>query len=45
MIIGVYSDEYIKEEGRWLFRKRRYDILYQGPPDLSGQTAGFPADL
>lgn len=45
MIIGIYSDQYIKEGGQWLFQERRYDIMYQGPPDLSGDIAPYPADL
>lgn len=45
MIVGVYSDRYVKEGGAWLFQQRRYDILYQGPPDLSGNAIGFPSDL
>ena len=36
MVLGVYDDEYSSESGSWLFTRRRYRILYQGAPDLSG---------
>ena len=36
MVLGVYDDEYSCESGSWLFTRRRYRILYQGAPDLSG---------
>ncbi len=36
MTLGVYNDEYALEEGRWVFTRRTYQVIYQGPPDLSG---------
>ncbi len=40
--IGCYRDTYVKVDGKWLFQRRRYDLLYNGPPDLSGQTNAHP---
>jgi uncharacterized protein (TIGR02246 family) len=42
--IGVYRDTYARVAGEWRFLVRRYDLLYSGPPDLSGNTFPFPAD-
>lgn len=42
MVLGVYDDEYSSESGSWLFTKRRYNILYRGPQDLSGDYAPYP---
>ena len=36
MTLGVYDDEYSCESGSWLFSRRSYNVIYQGPPDLSG---------
>ena len=43
-LIGVYHDLYTCSggEGQWRFARRRFDILYRGQPDLSGQTFPFP---
>ncbi len=43
MVLGVYDDEYSCESGSWLFTRRRYNILYRGPADLSGDYAPYPA--
>ena len=32
-----YTDEYVKVDGEWLFKTRRYDFIYRGPADLSGE--------
>ena len=40
--IGCYRDSYVKIDGKWLFERRRYDLLYNGPPDLSGQVSAHP---
>ena len=43
MVLGVYDDEYSCASGSWLFTRRRYNILYRGPADLSGDYAPYPA--
>jgi len=45
MGIGVYHDDYVREDGEWKFGRRRYNLLYSGPADFSGQTFPFPADM
>jgi ketosteroid isomerase-like protein len=40
--IGCYRDEYVRLNGEWHFAKRRYDLLYSGPTDLSGQANPHP---
>ena len=42
LVIGVYHDECRRSDGEWRFAKRRFDVLYTGPPDLSGQALPFP---
>lgn len=42
LTIGVYHDRYRRLDGGWRFARRRFDILYSGPPDLSGMTLPFP---
>ena len=44
MTVGVYRDRYVREEDMWRFRRRRFDILYMGPPDLSADTQPFPTE-
>jgi hypothetical protein len=44
-ILGVYHDAYLRVEGAWRFTERRFDVLYTGPPDLSGQTFPYPEGL
>ena len=34
--LGVYDDRYVKENGQWLFAHRHYNVMYQGPQNLSG---------
>ncbi len=36
MTLGVYDDEYSRATGSWLFSRRTYNVIYQGPPDLTG---------
>jgi len=36
LLLGTYHDEYVVENGRWLFARRRMQIHYMGPSDLSG---------
>ena len=44
-MIGVYHDRYLREDGAWTFERRRFDVLYMGPPDLSGQLLPFPTEI
>ena len=38
---GVYDDELIREGGSWKFKTRRYNVLYRGSIELSGQKTGY----
>jgi len=42
--IGTYADEYVKENGKWVFAKRDYHILYndEGRGDMSGKVTPLP---
>lgn len=42
LTVGVYHDRCERDGGQWRFARRRFDVLYQGPPDLSGQVTPFP---
>ena len=44
MTLGVYDDEYGCEDGNWLFTRRSYQVIYQGPPDLSGNFTPYRPD-
>jgi hypothetical protein len=44
MVLGVYDDEYSCASGSWLFTRRSYRIIYQGPPDLSGTYTPYRPD-
>ncbi|GMG88396.1 nuclear transport factor 2 family protein [Biformimicrobium ophioploci] len=37
-ILSRYQDSYIKENGKWLYQTRKYELIYNGAPDLSGQV-------
>jgi hypothetical protein len=41
MTLGVYDDEYGCDTGSWLFTRRTYNVIYQGPPDLSGNYTPY----
>jgi hypothetical protein len=43
-VIGVYNDDCVREDGKWVFAERNYTVLYQGPVDLSGDVIGYPKD-
>jgi len=43
--LGVYHDRYTRQDGGWRFARRRFDVLYMGPPGLSGAPTPFPTDL
>ena len=44
MTLGVYDDEYGLEDGHWVFTRRSYKVIYQGPPDLSGNYIPYRPD-
>lgn len=35
-VYGVYDDEVVVEDGAWKFAVRRYNVLYRGPIELTG---------
>jgi ketosteroid isomerase-like protein len=35
-LVSRYLDSYRRLDGAWVYQARRYDPIYQGPPDLSG---------
>ena len=35
-MVSRYQDEYVRENGHWLYLSRDYSVIYNGPPDLSG---------
>jgi ketosteroid isomerase-like protein len=39
ILLALYHDDYRRESGRWRFVRRRLEVRYQGPPDLSGSPA------
>ena len=43
MMVALYDDAYTRVSGEWLFARRKLNILYAGPPDLSGHV--FPAPV
>ena len=42
--IGVYQDKYIKENGKWLFKLRKYAVLYNdnGTGNMTGTANPYP---
>lgn len=40
--VGAYHDDYVRSEAGWVFARRQFDVLQQGPPDLSGDYKPFP---
>ncbi|QFU75147.1 nuclear transport factor 2 family protein [Halioglobus maricola] len=34
--LSRYDDEYVRVNGRWLFKRRSYQFIYQGPAELPG---------
>lgn len=36
VLVNLYHDRCVLADGRWLIAHRRLDVLYHGPPDLSG---------
>jgi len=45
LTVGVYQDFYVQTEGDWRFSRRRIDLLYMGPPDLSAEPIPLPNDF
>ena len=45
LTLGVYHDDYVREDEGWRFALRRFDPLYMGKPDLSGAPKPFPEDV
>ena len=41
---GVYRDDLVRLGGQWHFARRRYSLLYMGPPDMSGAFNPYPQD-
>lgn len=42
LTLGVYHDRCVELDGEWMFARRHLDVLYMGPPDLSGAALPFP---
>ncbi len=42
--VGTYADNYVRLDGRWLFEKRSYHVLYndEGKGDMSGLATPLP---
>jgi hypothetical protein len=40
LLMFIYHDEYTRSPAGWRFQSRRMQLVYQGPPDLSGKS--FP---
>ena len=40
-IEGVYDDQYVREDGRWVFARRDYHVIYRGSEDLSGDYTPY----
>ena len=41
-IVSRYLDSYVRENGRWLYKTRVYNFIYNGPADLSGSYSPLP---
>jgi hypothetical protein len=37
-VIGSYTDHVVLDGGSWRFARRRFDLLYRGPVDLSARV-------
>ncbi|MEN3976008.1 nuclear transport factor 2 family protein [Emcibacter sp. SYSU 3D8] len=40
--VGVYNDDLVRENGKWKFKFRKFDVLYRGPYDLTGNFMDYP---
>jgi SnoaL-like domain len=41
-LIGVYHDDVRLLDGSWQFTRRRFEVVYRGPLDVSGRLYGPP---
>jgi uncharacterized protein (TIGR02246 family) len=41
-ILSRYLDTYTRQDGQWLYQSRVYNIIYNGPADLSGEYTPLP---
>ena len=39
-----YYDTYVRIEGQWYIKTRRFSALYRGPADLSGEFFALPRE-
>ena len=42
LVIGVYRDHYVRLDEGWRFARRRFDVAYRGPADLSADPLTLP---
>ena len=42
-VLSRYLDTYVRRDGQWLYQSRHYDMIYNGPGDLSGTYTPLPA--
>jgi uncharacterized protein (TIGR02246 family) len=42
-VLSRYLDTYVKRDGQWLYQSRQYNLMYNGPADLSGTHTPLPA--
>lgn len=40
--IGLYYEHFVRQDGRWLFEWRLFQMLYRGDPDMTGTFYDFP---
>lgn len=40
--LSMYEDELVKENGKWLFKKRTYNTIYQEAPEYKGLIQKLP---
>lgn len=43
--LGLYKDEYVRENGSWCFSRRVFHAIYIGPPDMSAKATLPPSDF
>jgi len=40
-VYGCYKDNLVKENGKWVFKERHYNVLYRGPVSFDGNKTGW----